>query len=309
MLSVTNLSKHYGEIRAVDGVGFDVAAGRIFGLLGPNGAGKTTTISMIAGLVSPATGRVEVDGIDLARDPAAVKRRLGVVPQEIALYEDLTARENLAFWGGIYGLRGKEMDHRRDELLELVGLADRAREPVKNFSGGMKRRLNLALGLVHRPRLVLLDEPTVGIDPQARINILEVVRDIVAGGTTVLYTTHYLEEAEDLCDELAIMDHGTIHAQGTIAELKAELGEGSVLTVQGGFEKEDVARVVEDLDGARLLELDDGRALVNVPLGSDGVGHTLKALYGSGLPLSGITVKEPNLEDLFLKLTGRELRD
>ena len=309
MLSVTNLSKHYGEIRAVDGVGFDVAAGRIFGLLGPNGAGKTTIISMIAGLVSPATGRVEVDGIDLARDPAAVKRRLGVVPQEIALYEDLTARENLAFWGGIYGLRGKEMDHRRDELLELVGLADRAREPVRNYSGGMKRRLNLALGLVHTPGLILLDEPTVGIDPQARINVLDVVRGLARDGAAVLYTTHYLQEAESLCDELAIMDHGTIHAQGTVESLKAELGEGSVLTLQGAFGKEDVAATVERSAGLRVLELDDGRALLNVPRGRAGVGAALETLYTSGLHLTDVTVKEPNLEDLFLKLTGRELRD
>ena len=197
MLRVQNLSKHYGEVRAVDGVSFEIPDGRIFGLLGPNGAGKTTTINMICGLVPPATGTISVDGIDLAREPAKVKARLGVVPQEIALYEDLTARENLDFWGGVYGLRGKQKAARRDALLELVGLADRAREPVKQFSGGMKRRLNLALGLVHEPKLVLLDEPTVGIDPQARINIQRVVRDGVAAGTTVLYTAHYVEEAED----------------------------------------------------------------------------------------------------------------
>ena len=309
MLRVSDLSKHFGEIRAVDGVSFEVQTGRIFGLLGPNGAGKTTTISMIAGLIPPAKGRVEVDGIDLAKKPAEVKRRLGVVPQEIALYEDLTARENLDFWGGIYGLRGREMASRRDELLALVGLADRAREPVRNFSGGMKRRLNLALGLVHRPKLVLLDEPTVGIDPQARINILDVVRDIVADGTTVLYTTHYLEEAENLCDELAIMDHGRIHAQGSIEELKQELGEGAMLTVQGEFDATTLQQVVDDDGQFRVLELTDGRALLNVPRGGQGVGHALETLYGSGLELRDVTVKEPNLEDLFIKLTGRELRD
>jgi len=309
MLAVRNLSKHYGDVRAVDGVSFEIPSGVIFGLLGPNGAGKTTIISMVAGLVPPATGSIHVDGMDLAAEPSKVKARLGVVPQEIALYEDLTARENLDFWGGIYGLRGKEKSARRDELLELVGLSDRAREPVKQFSGGMKRRLNLAMGLVHRPKLVLLDEPTVGIDPQARINILKVVRDIVDSGTTLLYTTHYLEEAEDLCDELAIMDDGKIHAQGSIDELKSSLGEGSVLTLQGSFEKQDVARVVDATQGIELIEVEDGLALVGVPAGSAGVGSTLEAFYGSGMHLSGVTVKEPNLEDLFLKLTGRELRD
>ncbi len=309
MLLVQNLAKSYGEIRAVDGVSFEVTAGRIFGLLGPNGAGKTTTIAMISGLVPAAAGSVRVDGLDLAAQPAAVKRRLGVVPQEIALYEDLTARENLDFWGGIYGLRGKPLAVRRDELLTLVGLADRAREPVRNFSGGMKRRLNLALGLVHRPRLVLLDEPTVGIDPQARINVLDVVRGLARDGAAVLYTTHYLEEAETLCDELAIMDHGTIHAQGTVDELKAALGEGSVLTVQGAFRKEEAAALVERSGDLRALELDDGRALLNVPRGRAGVGAALEALYASGLHLADVTVKEPNLQDLFLKLTGRELRD
>jgi ABC-2 type transport system ATP-binding protein len=309
MLQVENLAKTFGEIRAVDGVSFRVDAGRIFGLLGPNGAGKTTTIAMICGLVPPGAGRITVDGLDLRTQPAAVKRRLGVVPQEIALYEDLTARENLDFWGGIYGLKGKALAARREELLTLVGLADRAREPVRNFSGGMKRRLNLALGLVHEPKLILLDEPTVGIDPQARINVLDVVRGLARDGAAVLYTTHYLEEAESLCDELAIMDHGTIHAQGTVEALKAALGEGSVLTLQGAFGKQDVAAAVERSGELRALELDDGRALLNVPRGRAGVGAALEILYASGLQLADVTIKEPNLEDLFLKLTGRELRD
>ena len=309
MLRVEHLSRNFGEIQAVDDLSFEVPAGRIFGLLGPNGAGKTTTISMISGLLRPTRGRIEVDGIDLAHDPAAVKRRLGVVPQEIALYEDLSARENLDFWGGIYGLRGTALRERRDELLRMVGLFDRAREPVRQFSGGMKRRLNLALGLIHSPRLVLLDEPTVGIDPQARLNVLQVVRDVVAAGTTVLYTTHYLEEAEELCDELAIMDGGRILAQGSIEELKARLGDGSVLKVQGEFDPDALGRLVEEDGELRMLELAPGRAILNVPRGPAGVGPALERLYSSGLHLSDVRVKEPNLQDLFLRLTGRELRD
>lgn len=309
MLSVDSLRKNFGELVAVDDVSFEVSQGQIFGLLGPNGAGKTTTISMISGLLRPGAGGVVVDGVDLGQDPIAVKRRLGVVPQEIALYEDLTARENLDFWGGVYGLDRDRLHRRRDELLELVGLADRSREPVRNFSGGMKRRLNLAMGLIHEPRLVLLDEPTVGIDPQARLNILEVVRDIVAGGTTILYTTHYLEEAEQLCDELAIMDHGKILAQGTIDELKSRLGDGSLLTVQGDFDDGRAQEVVAGIEGLRQLEWSDSRGLLLVERGQQSVGRALEALYGSGLEIRDVQVKEPNLEDLFIKLTGRELRD
>ncbi len=307
LLRVEHLTKSFGELIAVDGLSFTAEAGKIFGLLGPNGAGKTTTISMICGLLRPSSGSVHVDGIDLGADPIAVKRRLGVVPQEIAIYEDLSAVENLRFWGGIYGLRGAALRSRCEELLRLVGLADRSTEPVRVFSGGMKRRLNLAMGLVHGPKLVLLDEPTAGIDPQARLNILQVVRDIVAEGTTVLYTTHYLEEAEHLCDELAIMDHGKILAQGSISELKAQLGDGSLLTLQGDFDPVQPEKV-SAIGGLRTLEWSAERARFMVERGAS-VGTVLEDLYGSGLHLRDVQIKEPNLEDLFLKLTGRELRD
>lgn len=309
MLEVSGLSKSFGDLRAVVDVSFSCEAGEIFGLLGPNGAGKTTTISMVAGLLPPDAGKVRVDGLDIARNPAEVKRRLGVVPQEIALYEDLTARENLDFWGGVYGMGGRELAARRDELLEIVGLYDRAGDRVREFSGGMKRRLNLALGLVHDPRLVLLDEPTVGIDPQARLNILAVVRRLVDAGTSVLYTTHYLEEAEHLCDRVAIMDRGSIIATGTIDELKRELGEGSVLTLTGVDRRDTLAAIVERTEGLHMLELGEERAMVAVAAGAAGLGPALEALYGGGLSPAQVQIKEPNLEDLFIKLTGRELRD
>jgi ABC-2 type transport system ATP-binding protein len=309
MLEVSDLSKSYGDLRAVSNVSFGCSAGEIFGLLGPNGAGKTTTISMIAGLLPPDAGKVHVDGLDLGRQPAEVKRRLGVVPQEIALYEDLTAKENLDFWGGIYGLSGSELATRRDELLALVDLTDRARDRVREFSGGMKRRLNLALGLVHRPKLILLDEPTVGIDTQARIRILDVVRDLVRQGTSVLYTTHYLEEAEGFCDRLAIMDHGSILAMGTIDELKRELGEGSLITLTGVSHPETLAAIAERTTGLNLIELTDERAMLSVAGGAAGVGPALEALYGGGLTPTQVQIKEPSLEDLFIKLTGREIRD
>ena len=214
VLEVTSLRKEFGDLVAVDNISFDVPEGEIFGFLGPNGAGKTTSISMICGLLKPTSGEVRVQGVSIQKQPREVKRNLGVVPQEVAIYEELSARQNLVFWGGIYALRGNELKRRVDELLEQVGLDDRADEPTKNFSGGMKRRLNLAMGLINDPKLILLDEPTVGIDPQARRKILDVVAGITAGGRTVLYTTHYLEEAEELCDRVAIMDHGKILALG-----------------------------------------------------------------------------------------------
>jgi ABC-2 type transport system ATP-binding protein len=309
MLEVSDLSKSFGDLRAVNHVSFGCTGGEIFGLLGPNGAGKTTTISMIAGLLPADAGHVRVEGMDISQRPADVKRLLGVVPQEIALYEDLTARENLDFWGGVYGMSGRVLAARRDELLELVDLIDRAGDRVREFSGGMKRRLNLALGLVHEPRLILLDEPTVGIDPQARINILDVVRNLVAQGTSVLYTTHYLEEAEALCDRLAIMDHGSILAMGTIEELKSELGEGSLVTLTGIDRPETLAGIADRTEGLSLIELGDERAMLSVAGGAAGLGPALEALYGGGLAPAQVQIKEPSLEDLFIKLTGRELRD
>jgi len=309
VLEVKSLRKEFGDLVAVDGISFDIQEGEIFGFLGPNGAGKTTSISMICGLLTPTAGEIFVEGVSILKNPREVKKRLGVVPQEVAIYEELSARENLSFWGGIFGMRGGHLRSRVDELLEQVGLEDRAKEPTKNFSGGMKRRLNLALGLVHDPKLILLDEPTVGIDPQARRNILEVVRNIVTRGRTVLYTTHYLEEAEELCDRLAIIDHGKILSQGTVGELKTQLGEGSLLTVQGNFPAAELSEAVTTVEGLLPIEIDDKRAMLLVARDGPGVSHSLEGLFARGLTFDDITIKEPNLEDLFLKLTGRELRN
>ncbi len=309
VLEVRDLRKVFGDLTAVDGISFTVNEGEIYGFLGPNGAGKTTTISMICGLLQPTEGEVLVTGLSLTDDPRGVKRRLGVVPQEVAVYEELSARTNLEFWGGIFGLRGGKLKGRVGELLAQVGLEERADEPVKNFSGGMKRRLNLAMGLVHDPQLILLDEPTVGIDPQARHKILDIVKQIVARGRTVLYTTHYLEEAEGLCDRLAIIDHGRILAEGTVAGLKASLGEGSLLTLQGDFPAAALTAAVAGISGLQPVEIGDGRGMLLVDRDGPGLGHTLEGLFQAGLTFDDITIKEPNLEDLFLRLTGRELRD
>ncbi len=309
MIQVRNLSKRYGDVRAVDGVSFEVREGEIYGLLGPNGAGKTTTLSILAGLLEPDDGQVLFDGVDIARDPVAVKRELGVVPQEVALYEDLTAVENLRFWGGLYGLAGDELKQAIDAILDKVGLTARAGTRVKTYSGGMKRRLNLALGLVHGPRVVLMDEPTVGIDVQARVNILDVVRTVAASGTTVLYTTHYLEEAESLCSRIGIMDHGKVLVEGTLDELKQLLGEGEVVTVTGSFVADEARKSMEGFEAARILSADDGRLVLTAKGNGNGAVSLLSHVLHGKLSVDGVSIQPPSLSGLFLKLTGKELRD
>lgn len=225
MIEVEGLRKTYGDRVAVDGISFRVQAGRIFGLLGPNGAGKTTTISCLSGLLTPTSGAVRVNGYDVRTEGRAARRSLGVVPQELALYPEISAAENLRYWGAVQGLTGAELEPSVQAILARVGLADRAKEPVKAFSGGMKRRLNLAIGLVHGPRVILLDEPTVGVDPQSRGHILELIRERAAAGCAVLYTTHYMGEAEGLCDHFSIIDDGRIIADGSLDELLERAGD------------------------------------------------------------------------------------
>ena len=309
MIHVVGLVKSYGALRAVDGVSFDVAKGELYGLLGPNGAGKTTTMSMLSGLLAPDEGRILCDGVDLATHPLKVKAQLGVVPQEPALYENLSARENLAFWGGLYGLTGAELQRAVDRALELVGLRERAKDPVKQYSGGMKRRVNLALGLVHGPRAVLMDEPTVGIDPQARLNILEAVKQVAAAGTTVIYTTHYLDEVETLCDRIAIMDHGKILAEGTLDQLKSRVGGRDVVTVRGTFDSAAVLPRLHAIDGVSVTSAEAGKLVLTVDGSGRGAVEILGRVLAEGLPIEGISIQPPSLNTLFLNLTGRELRD
>ena len=235
MLTVTDLTKKYGDFTAVDEVNFTTGEGKIFGLLGPNGAGKSTTINCISGLMPPTAGHISIAGFDIVKEGKKAKATLGVVPQELALYEDLPAIENLIYWGKAYGLRGTELESRVRDVLGHIGLADRAKDLPKKFSGGMKRRLNFGCGIVHKPKILLLDEPTVGVDPQSRQRLFEMVEAERDAGACVLYTTHYMEEAERLCDSLAIIDHGKIIAQGTVSELKAKLGARDVLQLNGEF--------------------------------------------------------------------------
>ncbi len=304
MVRVRNLTRRFGDLVAVDDISFAAEPGRVTGLLGPNGAGKTTTLSMLSGLLRPTSGMVTIDGISISENPREAKNKLGVVPQEIALYEELSARENLEFWGSLRGLGGRVLKERIEEVLHLVDLGAR-KDPVSKFSGGMKRRLNLAIGILHRPPVLLLDEPTVGIDVQARAHILEVVRQMAEDGATVLYTTHYLEEAEDLCDRVAIIDHGKILADDRVESLKRLLGEGSVVSIRGEFDEAAFRSAFPWEGEVRFPE--DGRAFLTT--GREGAAGVLESLLGTGLPIEDVTVREPSLQSVFLQLTGRELRD
>ena len=307
-LRVVDLRYAYGKALAVDGVAFEVRPGEIFGRLGPNGAGKTTTISIMSGLLTPASGQVLVFGEEVTADGGRARARMGVVPQEIALYEELSAEENLRFWGRLYGLAGRALEDSARRALDLVGLADRAKARVKTYSGGLKRRLNLAAGLVHGPDLLLLDEPTVGIDPQARLRILDVVRDQAKSGRAILYTSHYLEEAEQICDRLAIIDHGRVLASGTVAELRRLVGEGPVVHLHGAIDAGKLKELALRLGGITLLSAEETTASF-AARDADACSSLVRELFASGLKLDDLRVQEPNLQSLFLKLTGRELRD
>jgi len=308
MLSIQNLTKSFSGLVAVDRVSFEIRKGEIFGFLGPNGAGKTTTINMICGLLNPDAGTIRLDGADVMTAGPAIRNKLGVVPQEVALYEELNAVENLTFWGGLYGLRGAELKKRIHDLLDASGLADRAKDAVKNYSGGMKRRLNMAAGMIHRPKLLLLDEPTVGIDPQARQHMLDLVRAFSRQGTTILYTTHYLDEAELLCDRLAIIDHGRILASGTQEEIKRIVGENRLLMVTGRFSRSSAEKMTQKIRQLSIVSISENNAVYSLPV-QLGTGKFLEALVSGGFKIDNLGVKEPSLDSAFIKLTGRELRD
>ena len=307
-LRVADIRYAYGKTVAVDGVSFDVRPGEIFGLLGPNGAGKTTTISIVSGILPPASGQALIFGQDASGGSGRARARMGVVPQDIALYEELSAAENLRFWGRLYGLSGAGLEDAVRRALDLVGLADRAKARVKTYSGGLKRRLNLAAGLVHSPDLLLLDEPTVGIDPQARLRILDVVRDQAKSGRAVLYTSHYLEEAEQICARLAIIDHGRVLAAGTVAELRRLVGEGPVVRIRGTIDGDGLKALAARCPGVSFLSA-EGDSASFAARDPDACSGLVRELFRSGLKLDDLRVQEPNLQSVFLKLTGRELRD
>jgi ABC-2 type transport system ATP-binding protein len=296
MIQVQQLSKSYGFLKAVKGISFEIRAGETFGLLGPNGAGKTTTISMLIGVLHPDAGTVRMNGSD---DPrlAQVRRQLGVATQSLALYDELTANENLRFFGVLYGLRGARLAERVDWCLQFSGLADRRKSRVRTYSGGMKRRLNLACALLHEPRFILLDEPTVGVDPQSRNHIFESIESLKKQGCTILYTTHYMEEAQRLCDRIAIMDHGHILALDTPEHLIGQHGGCSVVEAELERMPDDPARLPAQPDGVHL------RWETDRPL------EEVARLSADGIRFLSLHIKRPDLESVFLALTGRSLRD
>ncbi|KPK86490.1 MAG: hypothetical protein AMJ94_17965 [Deltaproteobacteria bacterium SM23_61] len=309
ILRVEDLRKKYDSTEAVCGISFEVRPGEFFGLLGPNGAGKTTTIGMLTGWVEPSGGRVEIRGMDLYAGPRDAKRAIGLVPQSFAFYPALTAGENLTFFGRLYGMRGKALEERKAFVLEMVSLADRADQSVGTFSNGMKRRLNMAVGLLHEPALLILDEPTVGIDAQTRNGILESLRRLNLNGMTVLYTTHYIEEAQDLCDRVAIMDHGKIIALDAPRALIQCLGKGIIRMEFHDTVDESLLGRIQAHGG--ITRVDAPRKRVH--LETDRTAAVLRDLLdlkkNGQLLFKTLDVMEPDLESVFIHLTGRGLRD
>jgi ABC-2 type transport system ATP-binding protein len=308
-ISVNNLHKNFGDLKAVDGVSFEVQHGEIFSLLGPNGAGKTTTISMLSCLLRPDEGDALVNGHSIRSDQMGVKAVLGVVPQEIALYNDLSARENLTFWGKMYGLRGAPLRARVDEVLEIIGLTDRARDRVGKYSGGMKRRVNIAVALLHKPQVIFMDEPTVGIDPQSRRNILDSVVALKNEGMTVLYTTHYMEEAQELSDHIAIMDSGKIIAYGTHSDLVRIVGQLDRITLTINVESGRVMEAWKLAQGVKQVSAEDGTLTVLAEDSNQVLPRLFEAASAQGARITSVDIQEPNLEAVFLHLTGKALRE
>lgn len=309
VLVVDDIRKSFDDVHAVRGVSFHIAPGETYGLLGPNGAGKTTSISIIAGLLASDGGVVTVAGETLTTRSVRPKKRVGLVPQELAIYPDLTARENLTFFGRLYDLGGDELDRRTDEVLAVVGLEDRADDPAKEYSGGMKRRLNIGIGLLHRPSLLILDEPTVGVDPQSRNAILESVEALSADGMAVLYTTHYMEEAERLCDRVGIIDAGEIKAEGDRRQLVALIGEKDRIVVEAHGPADDIPSALDGLAGVTAADAGEGR----FDIIADDAAASLPAIFDvfsrRSMTVTSLQVIEPDLEAVFLHLTGKALRD
>jgi ABC-2 type transport system ATP-binding protein len=308
-IEVKNLKKSFGTIHAVQGVDFVARQGEILNLLGPNGAGKSTTISMLSGLLAPSEGDAFIMGHSVTSQAKLAKESLGVVPQEIALYPDLSARENLVFWGKMYDLRGSKLKQRVDEVLEIIGLTDRQRDHVGKFSGGMKRRVNIAAALMHKPDVIIMDEPTVGIDPQSRRHILDNVKELNRQGMTVLYTTHYMEEAAELSDHIAIMDQGKVIAYGTHAELIRMVGEQTRIDLTFNAEVEAIIPHWREIEGVTSLDATDGKVTVLVDDSNRVLPRLIEVAAEGGVRILSVDIQEPNLESVFLHLTGRALRD
>jgi len=298
ILEVTHLVKRFGDFNAVDDISFSIQEGEIFSLLGPNGAGKTTTISMLSTLFEPTRGDAIIAGHSITRESMEVRRLIGIVPQDLALYEELNARENLNFWGQMYGLSGKALKKRVEEVLEQIGMTEKAGQRVKTCSGGMKRRINIGIGLLHKPRLLFMDEPTVGIDPQSRRAILDSVKELNHSGMTVLYTTHYMEEAQELSDRVGIIDHGKLIALGTQEELTRQVGETDtlVLHVAETDPVERLVRAIRELPGVLKADQNDHAIAVITPKAEELLAPVITRANEIGVRIRSVDIQTPNLE-------------
>lgn len=310
IIEIKELSKKYGEMVAVDKISLEISEGEIFGLLGPNGAGKSTTISMITSLIKPDKGKILVDGFDIVKNPIEAKKVLGLVPQEIALYPTLTAKENLDFWGRMYGLKGARLKQRIDDVLEIAGLKDREKDRIDSFSGGMKRRINIAAALLHEPKIVIMDEPTVGIDPQSRNHILESVLNLNKNGMTVIYTSHYMEEVELLCSRIGIIDHGKVIALGSREELRELVGDSDVITVElTQRPEESVVNQLQGIGGINSIKIDDKKICIMAKDANAVVAEVVTILNANEYGIYSLNTEHQSLESVFLYLTGRDLRE
>ncbi len=309
MLKVENLFKEFGNIKAVNSISFEVKRGQVFGLLGPNGAGKSTTISMISTLIEPTKGDILFEGNSILKNSKSIRQKLGVVPQDIALYPTLTGYDNLNFWGSVYGLKGSELKKRILSVADIIGLNGRLKDRVDKYSGGMKRRLNIGAALLHKPELLIMDEPTVGIDPQSRNHILDTVLELNNQGMTIIYTSHYMEEVEYLCNELCIMDEGNIIASGNQKELVELVKEKTQINLKLNKMDEEVINSLKEIQGIHDVKINDN--MINLFGSSTDVllADIIAKVTQNGWMIETIDVKKPNLESVFLHLTGKALRD
>ncbi|MFL0196804.1 ABC transporter ATP-binding protein [Clostridium sp. WILCCON 0269] len=308
-LEIKNLTKKYGDFIAVDNISLSVEKGEIFGFLGPNGAGKSTTINLISGLLRSREGTIRILDKDIKRNSRFTKMNLGIVPQELAIYEELTAYENVKFFAGLYGMRGTELKEKSEEALKFVGLIDKKKEYSRNFSGGMKRRLNIACAIAHKPKLIIMDEPTVGIDPQSRKYILNSVKELNKMGCTIIYTSHYMEEVEEICSRVAIIDHGKIIADGTKDELKSIVTNTNEYLFKVKSADELNEDDVKKINGVISVEIRDNLVKVNSSVEINNLNKIIQYFISNSIEIRNLEEKTPNLETVFLMLTGRKLRD
>ncbi len=310
VIQMDQISKSFGDVLAVDKLTLDIEEGEIFGLLGPNGAGKSTTIHMITGLLSMDKGRIHILGSDIKKEKMRTKCNIGVVPQEIAIYEDLTAMENVKFFAGLYGLKGKELTEAAEKALEFTGLSEKAKEMPKTFSGGMKRRLNIACAITHKPKIMIMDEPTVGIDPQSRNHILQSVRKLNELGSTIIYTSHYMDEVEEICTRIAIMDHGKVIALGTCGELKNLIHDKDIVDIMVGSPISQMQiEKIKEIAGVEDAELNENSLKIFCVREVNNLNKIIQFFSDNHISIKSLESKTPDLETVFLSLTGRRLRD